>query len=332
MLNIVKRVAGSGLFLLGAALFAAPASAETLTLRMSSPSPAATMDTLLLQTMADKLKAKLGDDLKGDFHHSAALGDENVHLQQIRTGQIDVTPMGSDAVQLDPSWAVFELPFLFGDRGDVARLLDGEIGEKLRQSMRAKAGVEVLAFGEMGFRQITNNVRPITKPEDLRGVKLRVPGSQARMLTFKTFGATPVSLNYGEIYLALQSGTIDGQENPLNDIVSNSMHEVQAYLSLSNHVYTPVTLVMNGSKFDSLSDAQKTLVKEAAADAAVELRKIGEQKDRDLLDKLKAGGKIAINEIDRPAFQADSAAIYASVEGIAGADLTKAVLEAAAAK
>ena len=332
MLNSMKRLAGSGIFLVGAIVLALPASASELALRMSSPSPATTMDTLMMQAMADKLKEKLGDDFKSDFHHSGALGDENVHLQQIRTGQIDITPLGSDAVQLNPAWAVFELPFLFGDRTDVARLLDGEIGEKLRQSMREKAGVEVLAFGEMGFRQITNNVRPIGKPEDLKGVKIRVPGSQARMLTFKTFGANPVTLNYGEIYLALQSGTIDGQENPLNDIVSNSMHEVQSYLSLSNHVYTPVTLVMNGAKFDSLSDEQKAAVKEAAAAAAVDMRKLGEQKDQELLDKLKGEGKIAINEIDRASFQADSTAIYASVEGIAGADLTKAVLEAASAK
>jgi TRAP-type C4-dicarboxylate transport system substrate-binding protein len=152
------------------------------------------------------------------------------------------------------------------------------------------------------------------------------------MLTFKTFGANPVTLNYGEIYLALQSGTIDGQENPLNDIVANSMHEVQSYLSLSKHVYTPVTLVMNAARFDALSDDQKAVVKEAAQAAAEDMRKLGEQKDQELLDKLKAEGKIKINEIDRSAFQGESAAIYASVEGIAGAELTKAVLEAAASK
>ncbi|AWC20709.1 Extracytoplasmic solute receptor protein YiaO [Aminobacter sp. MSH1] len=332
MLDTVKRIAGGGLLLLGAALLEAPASAETLTLKMSSPSPVTTMDTIMLQDMADKLKAKLGDDFKSDFHHSAALGDEDVHQQQIRTGQIDITTLTSDAVQLDPSWAVFDLPFLFGDRTDVARMVDGEIGEKLRQSMREKIGVEVLAFGEMGFRQITNNVRPITKPEDLQGIKLRVPGSPSRMLMFKTLGANPMTMNYGEIYLALQSGTIDGQENPLNNIVTSSMHEVQSYLSLSNHVYTPVTLVMNGARFDSLSDEQKAVVKEAALAAAVDSRKLGEQKDQELLDKLKAGGKISINEIDRSAFQAKSAAIYASVEGIAGAEFTKAVLEAAASK
>lgn len=331
MLTSIKRIAGGGLLLWGAAMLALPAQADVLTLRMASPSPTASMDTILMQAMADKLKEKLGDDFKSDFHHSAALGDENVHMQQIRTGQIDITPLGSDAVQLDPSWAVFELPFLFGDRTDVARLLDGDIGEKLRQSMRDKAGLEVLSFGEIGFRQITNNVRPIVKPQDLSGVKLRVPGSQARMLTFKTFGANPVTLNYGEIYLALQSGTIDGQENPLNDIVANSMHEVQSYLSLSNHVYTPVTLVMNKGKFDALSDEQKAAVKEAALAAAADMRTLGEQKDKELLEKLKAEGKIKINEIDRAAFQTESSTIYASVESIAGADLTKAVLAAAAA-
>lgn len=332
MLRHFKSIAGGSLMVLGVFVLALPAESAELELRMSSPSPATTMDTLFMQTMAGKLKEKMGDDFKGDFYHSGALGDENVHLQQIRTGQIDVTPIGSDAVQLDPAWAVFELPFLFADRADVARLLDGEIGEKLRRSMREKVGLEVLAFGEMGFRQITNNKRPIATPQDLAGVKIRVPGSQARMLMFKSFGANPVTLNYGEIYLALQSGTIDGQENPLNDIVTNSMHEVQSYLSLSNHVYTPVTLVMNGARFDGLSEAHKAAIKEAAAAAAVEMRELGQKKDQDLIEKLKGEGKIAINEVDRAAFLAGSAGVNSIVEEIAGAELTKAILQAAAAK
>jgi len=332
MLRLFKSIAGASVMVLGVVALVLPAESAGLELRMSSPSPATTMDTLLMQTMAGRLKEKLGDDFKGDFYHSGALGDENVHLQQIRTGQIDVTPLGSDAVQLDPAWAVFELPFLFADRADVARLLDGEIGEKLRRSMREKVGLEVLAYGEMGFRQITNNVRPITTPQDLAGIKIRVPGSQARMLMFKSFGANPVTLNYGEIYLALQSGTIDGQENPLNDIVTNSMHEVQSYLSLSNHVYTPVTLVMNGARFDGLSDAHKAAIKEAAVAAAAEMRELGFKKDQELVEKLKGEGKVAINEVDRAAFQAGSTAVYTIVEEIAGADMTKATLEAAASK
>ena len=101
-------------------------------------------------------------------------------MQMIRTGQIDVYPMGSDAVSLDPKWAIFDMPFLFSDQETVARLLDGEVGEQLRESMREAAGLEVLAFGELGFRQITNNVRPIVTPEDLDGVQIpraRQPGA-----------------------------------------------------------------------------------------------------------------------------------------------------------
>jgi TRAP-type transport system periplasmic protein len=143
------------------------------------------------------------------------------------------------------------------DRETVARLLDGEIGEEMRQSMRASAGLEVLAFGELGFRHITNNVRPVVKPEDLNRVKIRVPGSKARILAFTTFGAQPISMNLGELYLALQQGTVDGQENPIAAVKNRSFFEVQKYLSLSSHVYSPVTLVMNAAKYDSLTDDQK---------------------------------------------------------------------------
>jgi TRAP-type transport system periplasmic protein len=249
-------------------------------------------------------------------------------MQQVRTGQLDVTPLGSDAVELDNAWAVFDMPFLFKDRTVVANVLDGDFGKKLAASMREKVGLEVLSFGEIGYRVITNRLRPIVTPADFQGMKLRVPGSPTRILTFQTFGASPTRMNFGEVFLALQNKTIDAQENPLNDIVTRSIHEVQKYISLSNHVYTPVTLVMNAAKFDSLPADQKVLLKELALEAAKEVRALGEAKDKELLAKLKADGKNEINEIDREAFVKASAPLYAEIGKIAGGTFGAEILAA----
>ncbi|MFD2031819.1 TRAP transporter substrate-binding protein [Ancylobacter dichloromethanicus] len=308
--------------------FAVPANAQPLHLKIASPSPAGGFDTVMAQKVADKMKAKMGDQFTYELFDNATIGDEVVHMQQVRTGQIDMTPLGSDAVTLDPAWAVFDMPFIFADRAAVAKALDGPFGEKMAASMREQAGLEVLAFGEIGFRQITNSVRPIKTPADFQGMKIRVPGSETRMLTFKTLGATPVNMNFGEVFLALQNKTIDGQENPLNDIVERSLNEVQPNISISNHVYTPVTFVMNARKYAALPDDQKAMLKEAALEAAKEVRELGAVKDVELLAELKQAGKNEIIEIDRDSFVAASQPLYEQIGAIAGGTYAADLLEA----
>lgn len=326
---MIRRLLSTAAVALAVTILAAapPAAAQSMSLRISGENPPTGLDLQMAQKFADVLQERMGDDFTYELFHTQALGDENVHLQQIRTGQIDVYPMGSDAVRLDPSWAVFDMPFLFADREAVSRLLDGEVGEALRQSMREAAGLELLAFGELGFRQITNNVRPIVTPADLDGVKLRVPGSETRVLSFEELGASPITMNFGELYLALQQGTVDGQENPLITIKNRSLFEVQDYLSLSNHVYTPVTLVMNGAKYDSLSDEQKTAVKEAALEAAIYTRELGAAADAELLGEL--GQSMEINEIDQASFNAVIGPIWEQIGEIAGPELAATVISAA---
>ncbi len=302
-------------------------SAQSLTLRISGENPPTGNDIKMAQKFAELLKEELGDDFSFELFHTQALGDENVHLQMIRTGQIDIYPMGSDAVTLDKGWAVFDMPFLFPDRAAVSRLLDGDIGEELRQSMRDSAGLEVLAFGELGFRQITNNVRPIVKPEDLAGVKLRTPGSETRVLSFEMLGAAPISMNLGEVYLAIQQGTIDGQENPLITIKGRSFYEVNKYLSLSGHVYTPITFVMNAAKYDSLSPELQATVKAKALEAAKYTRQLGTDADASLVDELKE--HLEVNEIDHAAFAAAVPPIWEKIGEIAGKELADKVIAAA---
>jgi TRAP-type transport system periplasmic protein len=308
------------------AVTALPIAAQELTLRISGENPITGLDLQMAERFAENLEAELGDDFSYEFFHTGALGNEEVHLQMIRTGQIDVYPMGSDAVALDEKWAIFDMPFLFSDRESVARVLDGEIGEELRASMREAAGLEVLAFGELGFRHITNNVRPIVKPEDLAGVQIRVPGSQPRILSFSSFGAQPITMNFGELYLALQQGTVDGQENPLAAVKNRSFFEVQDYLSLSSHVYSPVTLVMNARKYDSLTDDQKEAVKRAAQEAAEYTRGLGTEADATLLDELAQD--MEVNEIDLDAFRAASEPVWQEIGAMAGGEFAARVIEA----
>jgi tripartite ATP-independent transporter DctP family solute receptor len=333
-MNSLARWFAIGLMtMVGWAAGAAPVAAqETLSLRVSGENPLVGLDLQMAQRFIEILQEELGDDFEHEFFHTEALGDEVVHMQMIRTGQIDVYPMGSDAIQLDPTWAIFDLPFVFKDRETVARLLDGEVGERLRASMREAAGLEVLAFGEIGFRQITNNVRPIVVPEDLEGVRLRVPGSRMRSLMFETYGASPVTMNLGELYLALQQGAVDGQENPLAGTVNRSFHEVQKYFSMSNHVYTPVTFVMNGEKFDSLSEEQQALVKRAALEAAHYTRELGAKADKDYLVMLQESDRNEVNEIDLAAFQAASEPVYTAIAEEAGEELTQEIRAAAQTK
>jgi len=325
--TFLTSIAGALAIALGAVSMAS--AQEPLTLRISGENPLTGLDLQMAERFANNLETALGDQFEHEFFHTQALGNEVVHLQMIRTGQIDVYPMGSDAVQLDPKWAIFDMPFLIEDREAVARLLDGEIGEELRQSMREAAGLEVLAFGEIGFRVITNNVRPIVTPDDLEGIKIRVPGSETRVLTFQTYGASPVTMNLGELYLALQQGTVDGQENPLAGIVSQSFQEVQKYFSMSRHVYTPVTLVMNGARYDGLTPEQQAAVKEAALEAAHYTRDLGTNADQDLRKRLEEGGENEFNEIDLAAFQEASKPVWNKIGEIAGPEFTASVIAVA---
>jgi tripartite ATP-independent transporter DctP family solute receptor len=303
------------------------AGAADLDIKMSVESAPGAATQVMLAAFRDALQEELGDAVAIEYFDGGTLGDEIVHMEMVRTGQLDVIPIGSDAVQLDAKWAIFDMPFLIPDRDVASRILDGEIGQQLTASMRESADLQVLGFGEIGFRNITNNVRPVVTPADLQGLKLRTPGSKTRILAFEMLGATPVTMNIGELYLALQQGTVDGQENPLANIKAFSWHEVQDYLSLSSHVYTPITLVMNGARWDELSDEHKAAVERAARTAVEYSREFGANADATLLDELSQS--MQVNEIDIEAFQEAAKPIWDEIAPIAGEEFTQQAVEAA---
>lgn len=324
---VTSAVAAAAISLLAATAV----QAEALKLRLSVESTPGASTQHMLASFRDALKAEMGDAVEIEYFDSGTLGDEIVHMQQVRTGQLDVIPIGSDAVQLDSKFAVFDIPFLFSDRAQVSAVLDGPIGEDLDASFQENAGLKVLGFGEIGFRNISNNVRPIVKPEDLKGVKLRTPGSKTRIMSFEMLGASPIKMNIGDVYLALQQGTIDGQENPYGNIRKWSWYEVQKYISKSRHVYTPITFVMNLERYEGLTDAQREAVHKAARSAVEASRQYGADNDASLEKEIMelSGGKVEFNDIDSAAFQAAAGPIAKEIGKIAGEDFTAKFVSAA---
>src|SRR5690625_5193754 len=191
---------------------------------------------------------KLGDDAVVEAYGSSQLGNDTEMLRKLKLGTIDMALPSTVMSSVDPAFALFELPFLMDDRDHVTRFHEDEFLTDTLKEVADGHGYKLLAFWENGFRNITNNKRPIVKPEDLKGIKLRTPNGEWRVRMFKLYGANPTPMPYSETFVGLQTGAVDGQENPLAQIYPAHFYEVQKYLSMSNHVYTPVSVLAGASR------------------------------------------------------------------------------------
>jgi len=238
---------------------------------------------------------------------ASQLGKDKEMMQSVRLGNLEMSLPSTILPASFPIFSFQELPFLFKDRDHVERVFRGPVGYKLNEIMGEK-GLMTLGYWENGFRKITNNVRPINTPEDLKGIKLRVPKSPARVKLFKTLGANPTSMSFKEVFSALQQGVIDGQENPLAQIASGKFQEVQKYMSISNHVYTPGYPIMNVKFFEKLPKDIQYVLRVAGHDTGRYARATGETMDKELMDMLSK--KMQINEVNFDAFVTASKPLY----------------------
>jgi tripartite ATP-independent transporter DctP family solute receptor len=266
----------------------------------------------LFQKSADEFarvaNAKLAGKAKVVTYGSSQLGGDEELVQKLKLGTVDMAlPSTVMSSQVD-LFGIFEMPYLVKDRAHMARIEKELFWSKLEPEAEKK-GLKVLAVWENGFRQITNNKRPIKAPADLAGIKLRVPGGKWRVKMFQAYGANPSPMKFSEVFTALQTGVMDGEENPFTQIYSAKFQEVQKYLSLSGHVYTPAYLTVGLRKWESLpADVRKTL-EDAAKETQAFVYSTAAKDDEDLLRKLKAAG-MQVNEVDKDAFIAASKPIY----------------------
>ncbi|MEZ3160991.1 DctP family TRAP transporter solute-binding subunit [Microbacterium sp. BWT-B31] len=211
---------------------------------------------------------------------------------------------------IDPRFSAITAPFLYADYDEADASIAGG-GAEAYQQLTQEMGIKMLGFGESGFRQLTNSRHEVTTPDDVRGLKLRVAGSELFLDIYKQLGSDPVTMNFSEVFTSLQNGTIDGQENPFDVIYSNGLMEVQEYLTVWNYVYDPLILGMNLDLYESLSDEDQKLIAEAAAEANAyqialsrdnEAEQLAEMKERMTVTELTADQLAVFREAMQPVY------------------------------
>lgn len=251
--------------------------------------------------LADLVAEKSEGRMKITVYTGGQLGGEADMTESVGLGTIDMClTSNAPLTNFSERFNLFELPYMFTSYEQIDAVLDGDIGAELLADLES-LNIKGLAYFENGFRNITNSVREINEPADLKGIKLRTMESAAHIDVFTALGANPTPMAWGEVYTALQQKTIDGQENPLLAIKGNKIYEVNKYLSLTEHVYTPVELIMNLDKFNALSSEDQQLLLECAQEAAVYERGIAREVNSDVQFFIDQG--IIVSQPDKEPFQ-----------------------------
>ncbi|WP_413615280.1 TRAP transporter substrate-binding protein [Halomonas cupida] len=258
---------------------------------------------------AERVEELSGGDLTVSVSSNAQLGDDVEMMTGLRLGSLDLSISSQGALaSIVEEATLIGLPFLFEDSTTAWQVLDGEVGETLG-NRAAENGVVVLGFWDNGIRLITNNVHPVVEPDDLRGLKIRIPQDPMATDIFSALGANPVPIPFAETYVALQQGVADGQENPAVNIYSQKFHEVQQYLSLSHHKYEFLPLLASQMTWNTLSPEQQQVLTQAGQEATEYQRSNALEENAARLADIEASGT-KISEVDTAAFQQAVQPVY----------------------
>jgi len=275
---------------------------------------------------AELVKQRTNGAIVIDAFPSSQIGNERDLIEGLPLGTVDFVltstgPMSS----FEPKFGAPDLPFIFRDLNHAYKVLDGEVGNLLYKSLEPK-GIKGLSWFENGFRQITNSRRPINKPEDLKGLKLRTMENPIHVAFFRLLGVNPTPMAFGEVFSALEQKVVDGQENPVGAILAAKFYEVQKYLAMTGHVYTAVPLMASLKLFNSFTPEQQKIILDAAREAsAYERGLLAEQERTGLADLQKQG--MVITYPDRTKLREATAPVYKQFESSIGPDLIKKILE-----
>jgi TRAP-type transport system periplasmic protein len=284
---------------------------------------------------ADRMAALLRERSNGRVEMrvagSAQLGDDAAMLTALRTGTLDmsVNSQGASSAVL-PELAALGLPFLFPNAAAAYKVVDGAIGQELAKRLDG-VGLTSIGFWDNGIRHVTNSKRPITRPEDLRGLKIRTPPDPMTIDIFQALGAATQQINFAELYVALQQGVVDGQENPLANIHSSKLHEVNRFISLTGHQWQCNPVLASRIAWGRLKPEDRTLVQDVAKEAGAYQRQLSQDADTRLLGEYRANSAVALNEVDQAPFRAATASVTEKWEARPFGDFVKRLRASAAA-
>lgn len=279
------------------------------TFKLGHSDPVTNLAHVSLENYAKYVSEQTDGRVKIDLYASESIGSNAEMAEMISMGNLDamLMPAGQTAVYA-PKMAVLGLPFLFSEYKEVYAVLDSEAGEALVDNL-ADHNMIQLAYWENGLRQITNSVRPIEKPEDLKGLKIRTPEDKMTLAIFEALGASPSPLAFSELYLALQQGTFDGQENPVSNIHASKFQDVQDYLTISNHKYEPKNLIWSLSRWNEIPEDIQDVLLEGAKIYGVEHREAIASSADSMLKELEDAG-MQVSRPDTSTFQEATKSVY----------------------
>jgi tripartite ATP-independent transporter DctP family solute receptor len=299
-----RRRLTTGLAAAGALAGIGPARGQSqIKLSLGHNSPPTSPKGLGATRFAELVAAKSDGRIAVQVSPSEQLGNENSQMGALRVGSQDLGSLGQGAMlSIVPEVAVIGLPFLYSTMPKAWEALDGKVGQELARKLEQK-NLVFLGWWCNGIRQTSNSKRPITRPDDFKGLKIRTPLDPTTVDTFAAMGASPQQISYGELYMALQQGVVEGQENPLANIYTAKLYEVQKYISLTNHKYEPTGLIMSGIAWGRLKSADQELLRAAAREATAYQRQASFDSEEKFLQEFKKMASVQVNEVDLEPFR-----------------------------
>ncbi len=265
-----------------------------------------------LLEMQKKLEEYSDGEMTLDIFPNSELGGESDMMDAVSMGTQDMCLVSTGPIPSFSSntanWSVLDLPYLFETKEQAYEVFDGDIGQSLLEGFEG-TGIKALGFWENGFRDLTNNSKEIVTPEDLAGMKIRTMENNVHMATYKALGATPTAMAWGEIFSALQQGTVDGQENPLAIILTAKVYEVQKYISIIDLFYSPCILMISEDVYDGFTEEQRTAFLKAAEDAKTAERQISSEIEKEAREQMEEKG-IVFTDVDKSVWIEASKSVY----------------------
>jgi tripartite ATP-independent transporter DctP family solute receptor len=287
---------------------ATPAAAET-TLKMAYALSASSHYGAGGEAFAQALATSSQGKYKVQQFPNSALGGEREVIEGLQLGTIDLAIVSTGAtLNFVPQTGVFDIPFLMRDLAHARKVLDGPIGQNMLKEF-PKRGLIALAWGEQGFRHLTNSKRAVSTAADAKGLKIRTTENPVHITAFRHIGILPTPMAWPEVATALQQGTIDGQENPLSVITSAKLSQLQKYLSLTAHVYAPTVVIVSPTVYEKLGDAEKQQFLDAALKGSKAMRDFVDNVEKTGVEQLKAEG-MQVSTVDRKSFEDAVAPAY----------------------
>ncbi|WP_026187239.1 TRAP transporter substrate-binding protein [Ensifer sp. BR816] len=319
----------TGLMLASAAPLTASAEINEQTIRFASAGAEGSPLVIGQRKFAEIVKEKSGGKIDVKVFPAGMLGGDLQSVTALQGGLLQMSVMNAGLMaSLAPDFAVLDLPFLFESTKEADAVMDGEVGKTFAKELDDK-NLVVLAYWELGFRNLTNSRRPVEKVDDIEGLKIRVVQSPIYLEMFQALGANAVPMPFPEVYTALETGTVDGQENPAPSILTAKLNEVQKYITLTRHTYNPMVLLFSKPLWEKLDQEEKDLLQAAATEAAAFQRQLSRDADQKAVDALAASGmtvtKLPPEEIAR--FREKTKPVAEKFAASANPDLVKALNE-----